>query len=524
MRSVLLVAAVLAVSSFTVLRAQKAAPVADAVNVDHLRADIQFLSCDELKGRPTTSPEAEIVAQWIASEYERYGLKPIGRSYFRPFAMTSVIPDATHSGLRVEIKQGANVTVREFGGAPADDTEVEVTGPVAFAGYGISAPEYGYDDYAGLDARGKILIIIDHEPAEFSADSPFKGTWNTRYAYRLEKQQIARQHGAIGLLILAGEARRHSSPPLPPDPDRLHRGPDWPSHRLASEDLLPVRYIPEREADQILMASGKNVADLRKEIDATVKPHSFAVDGTIATIRIASRDRTTITGRNVVGVLEGSDPKLKNEYVVLTAHYDHLGMQEGRVFHGADDNASGVAGILEVMRMYALGGARPRRSVIFVALDAEEDLMLGSLALVHAPPVPIEQIVTDLNADMIGRDEDTYRAKPEEHTNSVNIVGTLYSPDLRAAVENANRAVGLTLDYKMDRDDSENMFGRSDQFSFATRNVPEVLFMTGFHRDYHTSRDTWDKIDYPKMSKIVRLMFLTSRAVADAPERPKWVP
>jgi hypothetical protein len=508
-------------------RAQDAGTTNVQINSERMKADIQFMSSDELQGRQTLSPQSEIVGRWIASEFVRSGLKPVGNGYFQHFAVSSSVPDEGRSGLRIEITQNHSTVVRDFSTASpgaSDTTGAELSGPVVFAGFGISAPEYGYDDLAGLDVRGKVLIVFDHEPAEDRTDSPFKGTWNTRYAYRLYKQQKAKEKGAIALLIVGGESRRHSAPPAAPDEDRFRRGASSPMQYLTSLDPVPTRWISESQANEMLKPGGKTAAELRREIDSTLKPQSFALDGVKATIRIATHDRRTLDGRNVVGVLEGSDPKLKDEYVVISAHYDHLGTQNGRIFHGADDNASGVAGLLEVMRAWQQSGIRPKRSLLFVAFEAEEALMVGSMGFVESPPVELQHIVADLNADMIGRDEDTYRAKPDEHRNSVNIVGTLYSPDVRAAVERANRSVGLTLDYKMDRDDSENMFGRSDQYSFALKNVPEVLFMTGFHPDYHTSRDTWDRIDYHKLVKITRLMFLTSLELADAPQRPRWIP
>ncbi len=500
----------------------------NSVNPERMKADIQFLSSDELRGRETLSPESRIAGRWLATEYERYGLKPMGEdgSYFQSFTVASEVRDPGRTGLLVEMPGKDGPVVKDYtrGGAQRPEyTETDTTGPVVFAGYGITAPEYNYDDYAGLDVRGKIVMVLSHEPAE-DRDDPafFKGTWNTRYAYRLYKQQVAQEKGALGM-IMVEESRRHAPPPKP-DPDRIRRGPETPVETLAALPLVPLTYVSEGRADEILQASGKKIADLRRQIDTSLRPQSFALEGLKATIRIAERDRHTIVGRNVVGLLEGSDPKLKDEVVVITAHYDHLGTRDTHIFHGADDNASGAATLLETMRVYRQNNIRPRRSILFVAFEAEELLMVGSYGYVLNPPVPLAKTIAQLNCDMVGRDEDTYRAKPEDHRNSVNIVGTLYSPQLRTVVERANRSVGLTLDYKMDKDDSENMFGRSDQYPFAMKNVPEVLFMTGFHPDYHTSRDTWDKINYPKLTKIARLVFLTSLDLANASGRPKFVP
>jgi Zn-dependent M28 family amino/carboxypeptidase len=499
---------------------------ATSFSIDRMKADVRFLSSDELQGRKTFTPESRIAAQFIAAEFLRYGLKPAGGgdSYFLPYRVSSYVPDRDHSGIRVEINREGTHIVRDFtpDGEKPDSTAIEVTAPIVFAGYGISAPAYNYDDFASLDVRGKIVMVLNYEPAEDREDSPFKGTWNTRYAYRLYKQYIARQKGAIGMIIVEVPSY-HRAPSAPPDPDRIHRGPETPVQTLDSMTPVPTVFVSVAQANELLQSSGSTVSELRQQIDATVKPKSFLIDGVKATIRQASHDRQVLEGRNVVGVLEGSDPKLKDEAIVITAHYDHLGTQDGRVFHGADDNASGVAGMLEIMRVYHDRGIRPQRSIIFVALDSEELLMVGSFAFMQRPPVPLQKTIANLNLDMIGRDEDTYRAKPEEHRNSVNVLGTLYSPQLRAAIERANASVDLTLDYKMDKDDSENLFGRSDHYAFAFYSVPAVLYSTGFHADYHTSRDTWDRLNYEKMAKIVRLTFLTSLDLANTAEQPKFV-
>ena len=233
-----------------------------------------------------------------------------------------------------------------------------------------------------------------------------------------------------------------------------------------------------------------------------------------------------IQARNVVGLLEGSDPELRDEFVVITAHYDHVGVVDGRVHPGADDNATGTAAVLEIAEAYARGGLRPRRSLLFVLFDAEEHGLLGAFHYVAHPVVPISKTVADLNIDMIGRDEDspTWMPAAADNRNRVNVVGTLYSPDLRRAIESGNSAIGLELDYKTDADDREAWFSRSDHFAFATKSVPQVLFNTGEHGDYHTEHDTWDRVNFSKMARIVRLALATSAELADGNERPRFTP
>jgi Zn-dependent M28 family amino/carboxypeptidase len=224
-------------------------------------------------------------------------------------------------------------------------------------------------------------------------------------------------------------------------------------------------------------------------------------------------------------VLPGADPKLKNEYVVVTGHYDHVGQQGEFIYHGADDNASATAAVIAIAEAFRAQPNPPRRSVLFLVFEAEEDGLLGAFHYVANPVVPLAATVSVLNMDMIGRDEEssTWGSKAEQNKNAVNVVGTLYNPGLRRVIETENRGIGLTLDYKTDGDDREGWFARSDHFPFAIHRVPMVLFNTGEHPDYHTANDTWDRINYPKMEKIVRLVYLTAHRLAEGGERPEFV-
>jgi len=240
-------------------------------------------------------------------------------------------------------------------------------------------------------------------------------------------------------------------------------------------------------------------------------------------MRRAVTERRTVQTRNVVGVIELSDAKLKDEYVLVTGHYDHVGQKPPLIFHGADDNATATAAVIAIAEAFKT--RPPKRSVMFLVFEAEEDFLQGAFHYVDHPIVPLERTVAVLNMDMIGRDEEsaTWKVKAAESRDSVNLVGTLYSRDLRDTIERQNRKIGLRLDYKTDTDDREGWFSRSDHYPFAIKGVPMVLFNTGENPDYHTANDTWDRINYPKMEKIVRLVYLTARELADAPTRPRFV-
>jgi Zn-dependent M28 family amino/carboxypeptidase len=211
--------------------------------------------------------------------------------------------------------------------------------------------------------------------------------------------------------------------------------------------------------------------------------------------------------------------------VLMTGHYDHVGQSGPFIYHGADDNASAVAAVIALAEAFKANPAPPKRSLMFLVFEAEEDGLLGAFHYVEHPIVPLDKTVAVLNSDMIGRDEDDpeWNTTAEQNRNQVNVIGTLYDPDLRAVIDRENQQIGLNLDYKTDGNDPEGWFSRSDQYPFAVKGVPMVLFNTGEHPDYHTANDTWDRINYPKIEKITRLIYLSAKALAESAVRPKFV-
>jgi hypothetical protein len=502
----------------------------DLIQINNIKADMFFLSADEMAGRKTASHEAQIAANYIASEFLRFGLKPMGDdgTYFQNFDLVTAWPDKQNLAL-IARRNGVEKSYQldhdfDFSDLVESNNPATVAGPLVFLGYGVNAPEYGYNDFSGIDLHGKIALVLTHEPQESDPNSRFKGKWNTIHAYDVYKYEQVRKTGAAGLLIV-----RQGTSHWPPDrPDAPH---DWsmptPLIALAGNTWdLPVFGITEATANELLANSGKTIAFLQKAIDQSFKPQSFLVPGVEITIKKALKDRQVVHARNVIALLEGSDPKFKDEYVVVSGHYDHMGIVQGRIYRGADDNVSGTIGVLESARAYTQGKVRPKRSIMFIAFDAEEAAMLGSAYFVANPVLPLDKAVADLNMDSIGRDEDTrnWKLVPGQTRNSVNLVGTLYNPDLRGIIERNNQSIGLQLDFKTDTNDIEEWFDRSDQIMFATKSIPMVLFTTGEHLDYHTENDTWDKINYPKLEKIIRLVFLTSVDVANSDPRPRFTP
>jgi peptidase M28-like protein len=503
------------------------------IQAENLKARMQFLASEDLEGRNAGSHEGRIAANYIASEFMRLGLKPAGDSdtYFQNFDTVRATIDERKSSLTIKTggAEKAFMYGSDFstGWSPQTNNPIEVTAPLVFAGYGINAPEYGYNDLGGIDVRGKIVMIFAREPQASDPNSKFKGKWDTLYSYPWSKADQLQKAGVAGILMI--------DPSKPQRPPRVESGPpDYmqpgtPSYGQSLTTNLwdtPFFDLTEQAANEILKTAGKNVAELQQSIDQNYRPNSFEISGTSVTMRKAYISRDILHMRNVAGLLEGSDPTLKNETVVISAHYDHGGVIGQRVYPGADDNASGTIGVLEIARAYVRGEIKPRRSILFIVFDAEERGLLGSFYYINHPLAPLDRTAANLNMDMIGRDEETptWNTTPEQNRNSLNIMGTLYDPGLRAVVENENKTIGLKLDYKTDADDRENWFARSDHYPFATKSIPMILFTTGEHADYHTENDTWNRIDYPKMEKIVRLIFLSSVDVANANERIKFVP
>ena len=503
------------------------------IRADALKGHVFFLASPEMGGRDSLSPEGRIAANYIAGFFHRLGMKPVGDggTYFQNFPMTQAHINRAETKLRATVgAPPGGSTVREyilgsdFTLARQGGVDVDVNAPLVFAGYGIDAPEYGYNDYAGLDVAGKVVMVLAREPQASDAQSRFKGTWDTYHAYPAWKPEVARRHGAAGVLIVQGPPRRPQRVPSGPTNGRIRT--DRPNHSLTSPFWdLPVFNIDARVADELLKGSGKTVATLQAAIDKAGAPQSTTIQGVSVQMRRAVTERRTVETRNVVGVIEGSDPTLKNEYVIVTGHYDHVGQKAPFIFHGADDNATACAAVIAIAEAFKASPTPPKRSIMFLVFEAEEDFLQGAFHYVNNPIVPLDKTVAVLNMDMIGRDEEsaTWNTTADQNRNAVNLIGTLYSPDLRRVIEAGNQGIGLKLDYKTDTDDREGWFSRSDHYPFAIKGVPMVLFNTGEHPDYHTANDTWDRINYPKMEKIVRLVYLSAKTLADGATRPKFM-
>lgn len=537
MRRIFAVLLFLSLSSVLGAQSQPANETAtgfNAIQAKDLRADLTFLASDALEGRMSLERGSEVAIQWIAAEFAKSGLKPVsGDSYFQSVPLIEYKPDA--GGMRIALTRGGKTAEYKYftdfvGSFPAN---AKVKAPVVFAGYGITAPEYRYDDYAGLDVTGKVVLIFDHEPQESDPTSIFNGVGNTVHANSRLKIINAQKHGAVGVLVVSEPNRKH-----PSNLERLFRIPGarerflkFPSQALAESELkIPLFTVNDNVAATLLLTSGKTASQLQSAIDATLKPASMALTDTAVEMDTAVTAVRQASSANVIGMIEGSDPALRGETIIFSSHFDHDGIRDGKIFHGADDNGSGTVGVVELARAFAANPAKPKRSILFISFAAEERGLLGSYYYTSHPLRPLDTTRAVINFDMIGRNE-AASAQTEglmqiasDTSNELNLIGTINSSAYRLTVERANRDIRLNLNYKWDKDAALNVFQRSDQFPFAIRNIPAIWWFTGFHPDYHQTTDTVEKINFTKMEKILKLAYLTGWEFANAKQLPQWNP
>ena len=553
--------------------AQQQARVDESVpSVERLRAHVTYLASDELEGRRTGSRGADMAAEYIAREFARYGLKrSVGvdlpgmsileanspRRYMQEFPYVAGVELGQGNTLTAKAKTGGATMTMSVGEdwmplGFSSQGRIE-DAPVVYVNYGITAKDLNTDDYAGVDVKDKIAIALDGTP---DGDNPH-GKF-ARYGEPRWKAIAARERGAKALILLS-QKEKFSDDRL--SELRYDNGgeaglPVIVLSKPAAYRLLATRYAVGQSftcGSSTTMTDGTVVTpcgDLKiiKNVDGSTTVESpdgkiapLNPDGTIKVDRFAGPKEfekfswslsTEISRRNapawnVIGILEGSDPKLKNESIVIGAHYDHLGRggegsraaREGEIHHGADDNASGVAGMLELARIFSYERPRPKRTLIFIAFSGEEEGLLGSNFYVNHAIRPIAQTVAMINMDMIGR--------MKENKLIVGGVGT--AAEWRAMIEKSNRPVSLRVAAAAQGEGdstarpltltlNEDGYGPSDHSSFYAKQVPVLFFWTGTHDDYPKPTDTADKINYADEARI--LSFVAGLlALIDASER-----
>jgi hypothetical protein len=521
---------------------QTRAPAIDTIRKEELKADLHFLASDAMRGRLTGTPEYALAAEWIAGRYARLGLQPVApdESFFYPF---DLVASRLADGNKLTVLHGPDS--REVAREGQDfyplifSADAEARGRVLFAGFGIRGPGLKWDDYAGRSVKGSILMMLEGEPAPEDPKSQFDGLVTSEYANSLRKTLEAQAHGATAVLFVNARAadtrlRSFSSTAAA----------YWPAKPPSVEQYTLAAYVNRLRIPALQVSPALAEHILGRELGPLIKDAAAAAGRAFvesaATVDIAaSLRRVTVGDRTVIAKIEGADPELKSEAVVICAHYDHNGPEGDQIFNGADDDASGTVALLDIAEAYvaaAKQGQRPRRTVVFIVWGSEERCcgpLLGSWAWVEQPLWPLENTVAVLNMDMIGRNEEVPEGggarfkglkvqTAASNANSVHVMGSSFSPDLMRVIRESDRDINLTLRTDYDNNAS-NLLRRSDHWPFLQRGVPAVFIHTGLHPDYHTPFDRPERIDYGKVERIARLVYQASWNLAQADSRPAMV-
>ena len=496
---------ILSALALAVLAARAARHGTDEFDPQRYLAHVKFLASESMRGRATGSPELEKCAAYIAKQFKSDGLQPgDGKSYLQAFPVTTSAK--LGSGNHFEFTTAGKTTRLKFEDEfiPFNfSSRAKVSGSVVFAGYGITAREYNYDDYAGLDVKGKLVLILRHEPQEFDEKSVFAGKVYTEHSQFFSKVTNAKNHGAKGVILVN----------------------DRPAHRGEADQLesfgktagpadggIPFVQIKADIAERWIADAGKNLDDIESEIDKDLTPRSFALPNTVQVSEDVDVERIVKTAHNVLAYLPGET----SEYIVIGAHYDHLGLGEqfsmapslaGTIHPGADDNGSGTAGVLELAHHFA-AEPKPKRGILFMTFAGEELGLLGSSFWVNHPTLPLDKVVVMINMDMIGRIRD----------GKVYIGGAGTGTTLRPMLDELVPQVKLNIDFS----DTAG-YGSSDHTSFTTKQEPVLFFFSGLHSDYHKPSDTWDKIDAPGAVTLLKLVSAITTRLEEAPDRPQFV-
>jgi hypothetical protein len=469
---------------------------------------ITYLASDELSGRSTPSPGLDSAGAYIARQFASFGLNQIDNSWFQKLELGFIsLEEQNHLILYKEGKE-KNFNIKddfipyEFTG------NSQAEGDLVFCGYGIEAPEYGYNDYKEIDVKDKIVLLLRHIPREKDSLSVFNHPESDDYSSIEYKAALAAVKGASGVIIV-NDPLNHTS--------MRAVGFPWPSlSKIIPKDALPLmilknnfRNIPVVNAGEefvnYVFGSVDNLKGIQQKLDDEMTGESFEFPG-IRTSLKTSITVKKISAGNVTAFIEGIDPDLKDEVLIIGAHYDHTGYRkntpagEDSIFNGADDNASGTAGMMAIARAFSQLDKKPKRSVMFIAFAGEEIGLFGSRYYVDNPLFPLENTVAMINLDMIGRNDPDKLYMP----------GVDKTPELKRINQEENHHIGLSLA------EIKGFSGASsDHAPFLRKGIPALFYFTGIHSDYHKVTDEASEIDFIKASRVAQLAFRTALHIAN---------
>jgi Peptidase family M28 len=490
--------------------------IASTIKGEQISEYVHVLAADDMEGRETGKPGNRRAAEYIASKFDEMGIPsaPGYDSHFQELAFTRVKLGATE----LTVNEFTYRNMKDFVVIPSNmptDQIVFDTDEIVFMGYGIEDSTYSDYTYA-KDLSGKTILIYSGEPFDSDKNSLVTGTvqWS-RWSTSLEdKLRVAKSKGVAGVVVIAKDFQQLASQQR----RFILSGRTIMGTPEFAEDQAPHIIASSTLTESLLGKKKKKVIKTRDKIakKGKLKPVVFpaSVKGTF------TREVNSTPGVNILAYIEGIDPDMKDEIIVITAHYDHIGTRGDDIYNGADDNASGTSGVMEIAQAFQEAKNRdfgPRRSVLCMLVTGEEKGLLGSMYYAEHPVFPLENTVANINIDMIGRID-------EEHTSPdyTYVIGAdRLSTDLHEINEAVNKKYAhLELDYTYNaKDDPNQFYYRSDHYNFARRGIPAIFYFSGVHEDYHQPTDTVDKIMFDKAANIARLAFHTAWELANREER-----
>jgi hypothetical protein len=510
---------------------QKGGSGISKINSGDLEAYVSFLAAPSMKGRSDGEPELDIAVNYIASQAKLIGLKPAnGTSYLQPYSIMKKLIDPEKSLIKVYSSGKDSVKLAEpmIQLFPAGASDFEIEGEVVFAGYGIKADKYKYNDLENITPEGKILLMMNRSPlsedgTRYLFEEP---VWSSFMSIQAKLTNLLFSK-AKAILIVADPKSGFSSieQQYPGIANELKSSKYLKGSKPLIIDMpaMPrIIFVHRSVADELLKGTGHTLDELQKGIDSNLKSQSFLIPGKRLKITEASKTEEVVL-HNVAAWIEGSDPVLKKEFIIFSGHADHIGGVGDRINPGADDDASGCAAILEIAQAFQSLEKKPLRSLLFLWVTGEEIGLFGSQSYVNNPLFPLENTVADLNMDMIGRVKgvaDTTDETPMTGKNGVFVITDNQSKELVAIADAVDKESPIDMDYSLSgRNNPLQLFSRSDHYNFVKKDIPVLFFTTGLHTDYHKPGDVVEKIDFDKMELIAKAVYEIGITVANRKTR-----
>lgn len=514
------------------------------INKEDIERNVTYLASDQMKGRGIGTPQTLEAARYIARKFYEFGLKPYqelanpqfnrpkkdvlrtfsAEKYLQKFYLNETKLNESKTSMNLiankSQKTYSYIYQKDFVVDYNANKNITVKAPLVFLGYGIEKDGNGYSDFVDengkvIDVKNKIVLLVEGFPQESDTSSYFFKSKSKNIKSIKQKVSLLQEKGALAVLNVQSPIKNQAQFPVKMEPlAKAFSKIEYSINELSIVESIPLIYISRDVVVDIFNGTGKKLSEILKNIDKVLKPASFTFEDQSIELTVNYESRLVET-QNTVGYLEGTDPVLKNEYLVVGAHYDHVGLgyygamnkeNAGKIHNGADDNASGTSGMIELAE--AFSKVKSKRSIIFIAFAAEENGMLGSRHYVYQNPLfPLEKTVAMVNLDMISRNDKRI----------LWIGGAFYSSDMKELVEEANKEIGFELLYNV----GLYTFA-SDQAGFIRKQIPSVFFFAGDHDDYHTPMDDVEKCDFDKAESVSKLAYLSSWLLANQNTKPAY--